>query len=265
LTEGGAELIKDGVLVGSHPDIDNVADQSTLYVTYEALSIADVDQSPKATVKCLDVDGEAVLDLNVKATPETLTFEYECLRAGTAVCELTFSLVMWQVPAPLKWTKECGGLRKDIVVMSTLESFPVASANGALHPEWTVTMPWDEYTLDLVINASVPVHATASVESDLEFEVTPSKAVIEPEGTKFTILTNCSEELEGQYPSMFRISMAGYEAIEIPFQKACKEPKLVTFADSKTAMMGTILFFIVIVGIPLSLIAFCVVRALRRD
>jgi hypothetical protein len=265
VTADGAELIKDGVLVGSHPDIDNVADQSVLYVKYEALSIADVDQSPRATVKCLDVDGEAVLDLNVKATPETLTFEYECLRAGTAVCELTFSLTMWQVPAPLKWTKECGGLRKDIVAVSSLESYPVAYANGAVHPEWSVTMPWDEHTLDLVLNASVPVHATASVSSDLEFEVTPSKALIEPEGTKFTVVTNCSGELEGQYPSMFVVTMAGYETIEIPFQKACKEPKLVTFADSKTAMMGTILFFIVVVGIPLSLIAFCVVRALRRD
>jgi hypothetical protein len=264
VTEGGAELIKDGALVGSHPDIDNVADQSALYVTYEALSIADADQSPKATVKCLDVDGEAVLDLNVKATPESLAFEYECLRAGTAVCELTFSLTMWQVPAPLKWTKECGGLRKDIVATSTLESFPVAYANGAVHPDWAVTMPWDEHSLDLVFNASVPVHATASVDSDLEFEVAPSKALIAPEGTKFTISTNCSGELEGQYPSMFRISMAGYETIEIPFQKACKEPKLVTFADSKTAMAGTILFFIVVVGIPLSLVVFCVVRATRQ-
>jgi hypothetical protein len=265
LTEGGAELIKDGVLVGSHPDIDNVADQSTLYVKYEALSMADVDQSPKATVKCLDVDGEAVLDLNVKATPDTLVFEYECLRSATAVCELTFSLTMWQVPAPLKWTKECGGLRKDIVAVSAFESFPVAYANGAVHPEWAVTLPWDEHSMDLVLNASVPVHATASVDSDLAFEVTPSKALLEPEGTKFTISTNCSGELEGQYPSMLHISMAGYEAIEIPFQKACKEPELVTFADSKTAMAGTILFFIVVVGIPISLVAFCIVRATRRD
>ena len=46
LTDGGAELIKDGALVGSHPDIANVADQNTLYVKYEPLSIADVDQSP---------------------------------------------------------------------------------------------------------------------------------------------------------------------------------------------------------------------------
>jgi hypothetical protein len=234
-----------------------------LYVKYEPLSIADIDQSPKATVKCLDVDGDAVLDLNVKATAETLTFEYECLRAGTAVCELTFSLTMWQVPSPLKWTKECGGARKDIFAVSSLEAFPVAYANGAVHPDWAVTMPWDEYSLDLVLNASVPVHAKASVDSELEFEVTPSKALIEPEGTKFTISTNCSGELEGQYPSMFRISMAGYEGIEIPFQKACKKPELVTFADSKTAMAGTILFFIVVVGIPVSLVAFCVVRALR--
>merc|ERR1719263_905618 len=117
--------------------------------------------------------------------------------------------------------------------------------------------------MDLVLNASVPVHATSSVDSDLAFEVTPSKALLEPEGTKFTISTNCSGELEGQYPSMFRVSMAGYEAIEIPFQKACKKPELVTFADSQTAMMGTVLLFIVVVGIPLSLVVFCVVRALR--
>jgi len=264
LTDGGAELIKDGALVGSHPDIANVADQNTLYVKYEPLSIADVDQSPKATVKCLDVEGEAVVDLEVKATPDTLTFEYECLRIGTAVCELTFSLTMWQAPAPLKWTKVCGGLRKDIVAVSNLESFPVAFANGAVHPDWAVTMPWDEYNLDLVVNASTPVHATASVSSDLDsVSVSPSEGLLEPEGTKFTITANCSGELEGQYPSKFRLTMAGYESIEIPFQKACKEPKLVTFADSKTAIMGTILFFIVVVGIPVSLIAFCIVRALR--
>jgi hypothetical protein len=266
LTSGGSELIKDGVLVGSHPDLDNVADQSTLHIQYEALSIADVDQSPRATVKCLDVDGEAVVDLNVKATPETLTFEYECLRPGTAVCELSFSLTMWQVPAPLKWTKLCGGMRSDIVVLSNLESFPVAYANGAVHPDWGtggVTMPWDEYELDLVFNSSVPVHATAAVNSDLDFEVSPSKALIGPDGTKFTVSTNCSGELEGQYPSMLRVTMAGYEAIEIPFQKACKKPELVTFADSQTAMAGTILFFIVVIGIPVSLVVFCIVRATR--
>jgi hypothetical protein len=265
LSPGGQEIIKDGALVGDHPGIDNVADSSVVHVAYTPLSMADPDQSPQATVRCVDADGVSIVDLTVEATAEMIRINYECVKPGLAFCELQFSLHMWQAPSPIRWGKDCGGMRKDVVVTSNLEKYPVAFANGKVHPDWQVHLPWDEDTLDLTVNASVPVTMKAHVQSELKFTVTPETAEVGGDGVTFKLATNCTGHLEGQYPNSLTLQMDGYEPVEVPFEKTCKKPEFVQFADSETNMLVTTVILVIVVGIPLSIVAFCIVRSLRGN
>jgi len=265
---GGQELIKDGVVTGDHKTLDNVADSSAIYITYDPLSPMDVDQAPELTLACAGPENEEIVKLSVAPAPDHVAVDYECLMPGIALCSVVFKFQMWKAPEPLKWTKECGGMRRDILVTSTLEEFPTAFADGAVDPTWQVRLPWDEDALQLAASAKVPVHATLALRSVGKAKLTslavaPSKVELGPDPTSLMLNVSCGDAAAGAYAVQLVIEMPGYETITVPFEKECQEPEFVQFTDAPGGLLGAVAIIALLIAIPVSLLVYCAMRTLR--
>jgi len=227
-----------------------------------------MDQAPELTIACAGPANEEIVKLTVQPAPDHVAIDYECLMPGIALCSVVFQFKMWKAPEPLKWTKECGGMRKDIVITSALEEFPQAFANGAVDPGWQVRLPWDEDSLELRATAKVPVHAQLALKSVGKAQldslaVSPRAAELGPDPTTVRLNVSCGGAAAGAYAVQLVVTMPGYETITVPFEKECQEPEFVQFTDAPGGLLGAVLIIALLVAIPVSLIVFCVMRSLR--
>jgi hypothetical protein len=273
--EDGKSLVADGKQVGAGPSVDNLTPSSVFMIDYQPLGPHDLDQAPNVEISCKSVLGEAIVDLDVKPAPNQLSVEYACLQPGLALCELQFGFKMWQRPAPVQWSKECFGPRRDLMVYTSLEEMPLVMENGVVDPAFNLTLPWDDNSLDLYINASSDLMLSsvtareagdwASFKSEImTWSVTASgKPAKEPFlVSKAPILlqltANCTGD--GTRDVAVELDLGLFDAQRIVFRKTCRLPR---WYEDGWVLLGAGLGAIVVVAIPVTLLALCVTRTIK--
>lgn len=257
-------LVADGKVVGTGPSVDNLTPKSVFAVAYQPLGPYDLDQSPDVEISCQSVLGETIVSLAVSATHDQLAVEYSCNQPGLALCEMQFGFTMWQRPAPVKWSKECFGPRRDVMVTTELESAPLAVQDGAVVAEWALALPWDDDTLRLYINASADLMVSsvsareAGDWATLKSEIMTWTATAsgKPAGDPFLVSkapvllelrANCSAD--GSRDVAVVVDLGLFDSLKIPLRKTCRMPRW--YEDGWT-LAGAVFAGVVVVAVPVT-------------
>jgi len=145
MRKGMADVVHNGRVLSTLPDVGSSQGFSQFFVKYSATSRSDSDQHVRPSLRCADEQEGGntpvvLAQISVEDAGTMYRTSYVCKRPGVSVCTLSLGLTFWQSPE-IRWRKICHGAAEAVTIESSFAQSKAVFGGGQAVAMWAPTNP----------------------------------------------------------------------------------------------------------------------------